>query len=226
MSLSHQFDVKELTDDAATAACLQATVENCLGMHKVLTMYDCAEEHTAMLFIVRRLTEVGQCPDFKDVSVADLERFVRSKEALVNEMDFFKLIRDRLKHNQSHKGTKEIARVFSSVHFERLDSHEIQHVRSEKGTVPEEVLFSSLDRASGTIHALGNNTAWDGALLVPPADDGCSKSSFHYVSNDGYLFESFVSVEREIDISPQFCSLRGRRSAVRCTGRFGVCIPA
>lgn len=65
MSLSHRFEVKVLTGYAATAAGLQATVENCIRLFRICILYSCEQSNTAMLFIMKRLAQVGKHLYFK-----------------------------------------------------------------------------------------------------------------------------------------------------------------
>lgn len=146
-----------------------------------------------LLFIARRLEKVGQSPDFKTVSEKDLDSFVTSKEAIVDEMELFKIIREWLEHNPSTKN-ETATKILSSIRFELLSSSEVRAVQSEKGAAPQDVLFASLDRASGTLQALETNAEWDGGLVVPPIIDGSENSSSHCVRIYNILFESFHSV--------------------------------
>lgn len=71
ISLSRRLDVK--------AALSQVTTDNCIRLFHIFSIYGCAQKPASMLFLVRRLNEVGQSPDLKTISVEDLERFVTSK---------------------------------------------------------------------------------------------------------------------------------------------------
>lgn len=194
ISLSHRFEVKELTKAAATAACENISFENSIRLYEMFTMYGCSQKETVMLFIARRLKKFGQYPDFMNVSVDDLERLVHSKEAIVDEMALFTTIRTCLKQNPSYMGTDKILKVFSAVHFEHLDANEMYAVRSEKGIVPEEVLFSSLDRASSILKSMYEDEEWDGALTVLSGDHSTSKSSCNCIEIGNWLFEASVIV--------------------------------
>lgn len=98
-------------------------------------------------------------------------------------MDLFEIIRSWLKHSPAYGGSSAIVKLFSFVHFELLNPSERRIVRSEKGIVPEEVLFLLMDRASGTLQALRTDGEWDGALVVPPMVDGIAKSGYHCVAS-------------------------------------------
>lgn len=192
--LADRFGVKELKGAAADLACSQATVENCIGLYHLLKLCKCARAKTMILFIVRWLDSVGKSPNFKTICIEDLELFVRSKEAVAEEIHLFEIIRDWLKHNK-FSGNERICNLFSAVHFELLTPDERRTVQSEPGLVPEKELFSSLENASGAVNMVRGGEVWDGVLVKYSEILGTAGFSGRCIRiSYKWLFESYVTL--------------------------------
>lgn len=177
ISLSHRFQVKELTSVAAVVACQSLSIENSIRLDQLFKMYECDEKDAMLELIELELGTVGKLPDFKILSVEDLESVISSTEVVVEEFCLFEIINSWLQNNPKFSGTKEIVRMFSHVHFELLSAGELRFLRSQRGAVPDEVVLNSLRRYTGMsslqrLPAIDPSFLWNGAIAVPPLMTG------------------------------------------------------
>lgn len=184
--LAHRFQVGELVDIAASVAWSGVTVANYVGLFNMFKTYGYLSWSSTFFFIAHRLEEVSTTSYFKDIDLRDLRPIVFSTEVIVREMGLYRVLREWLKSNQDFLGTKQLADMFSAIHFELLSIVDLQIVRTEK-LADEELLFTSLERTTFTLQASRIAEDWDGALHVPQENIDSSKFCTHYV-----LFNTWV----------------------------------
>lgn len=55
ISLSHRFEISELTDVVLTVASSQVAIDNSIRLYRMFSLYNCSQKRDVFLFVVRRL---------------------------------------------------------------------------------------------------------------------------------------------------------------------------
>lgn len=72
LCLSYRCEIEPLTSIDATAALLQASVENCMTLYQMFEEYGCFQKHALLIYIGQRLEKVSGLSESKILSIEDL----------------------------------------------------------------------------------------------------------------------------------------------------------